>query len=252
MKCKRVNEWMALYVAGDLDPHTSQQVEAHLASCEACRALSSEYQASQEWAQTYEAPQFGEAFLAELRDNVLDEIARRPPRPSFTAMVFGSWLWKPALAAALLLLLGGLSLYFLGSNDDLPNHQERARDEQTTPNPQPPMPVPQDDGSKVADATPPLSPSERPKPSTSRRSAGEGRMAKRQKPDAPTLQPSVSPTPSPVVSQAIEPRSATPEVEGATRSDERTQIVIQTADPNIRIIWFAPKIKEASANNPIT
>ena len=38
---------------------------------------------------------------------------------------------------------------------------------------------------------------------------------------------------------------------GATGSAERLRIEIQTADPNIRIIWFAPKPTDMDAPKPM-
>ncbi len=37
MSCRRAQEWLEAYIRGDLSPELADQLERHLAECEACR-----------------------------------------------------------------------------------------------------------------------------------------------------------------------------------------------------------------------
>jgi anti-sigma factor RsiW len=96
MNCKRIEaKWIA-YFDGKANPSERREVEAHLASCSACRRRAEEYRAM--WDVLDEVPQIlpSPSFDAALRARV----AAEPPR--------GRWLWllpSPRLAFAVSMLL---------------------------------------------------------------------------------------------------------------------------------------------------
>lgn len=112
MNCTKVEKLLPLYVEGDLSNRDGGAVRAHLSSCDACRALTEEFQASQERIYNFAAPDFGTEFYEGLRGAVMAEITARPlKRPSLFERLLPLSLARPAMAVsfALLILLGALT-----------------------------------------------------------------------------------------------------------------------------------------------
>ena len=63
MDCRRTQEWMPLFVEGDLDSHRKDLVLDHLKCCVRCRHLASEFENSQGWLKSYVPPELDAAFL---------------------------------------------------------------------------------------------------------------------------------------------------------------------------------------------
>lgn len=122
MRCTRVEKFLPLYVAGDLAGRRAERhVARHLATCETCRALKDEYDASRDLVRDAATlpPDFDGAFYAELRRSVLAEIKREPrrlaPPPTLAALAS---LFNPrfAYATALALLFITVAALSLQSN----------------------------------------------------------------------------------------------------------------------------------------
>jgi len=266
---------MPLYAAGDLPAgRASRAVAAHVAACATCAATAEEFRASREWAMAADdVPEFGEEFYEGLRAGVLDRVNRdtRPAAPSRVASLFPALFAGRRLAYAASLALAAfalaLALYFTRGPETV-RDREQAASATTHDAPTPaPTRAPESLANlshaqhESADAalTPRVSATrehgerQQRKPSTNaatranRRhawpageTAGGGGSNKR----PPTLDRNAplrdaSPTRELTTSNdAAQPGTATIATRAETASVSR--IEIQTADPNIRIIWLAP------------
>jgi hypothetical protein len=245
MNCNRFEKLIPLYVEGDLDTDDLHRVAEHVRGCHSCARLANHYQASQAWLHTLTPPELDEAFFSELKQSVMQEIHSRKARPSF--FQWFAWQWKPAYAVAVLLLLlfGALAFYVQSNRQSVsPNPGDFAgQGGPTTPQPEP----------KNA---PPENPA--PKPEPEKPETLNENLANNTKPQASPRHrekaPKVNPTPvnlAPIVEAQISLRDHD-EINAEEMSEfgtfissaEMTRIEIQTGDPNIRIIWFAPKTVE--------
>ena len=112
MNCRRIEEMIPLYVEGDLEADRAEVVSDHLKSCAACRRIAGGFDESQEWLRSYTPPAFDSTFFDGLRNGVLAQIDEEKARPSFFQLIAAHWRWDAALAAALLLvILSGLAFY---------------------------------------------------------------------------------------------------------------------------------------------
>lgn len=75
-----VRDLLPLWVGGDLPQAHCAEVEAHLASCAACRAEAEALAGARAWLQADPDPPFGAADGEALRRAVLAQLASRPPR----------------------------------------------------------------------------------------------------------------------------------------------------------------------------
>jgi anti-sigma factor RsiW len=106
VNCTRIAQWLPLYASADLPAPQQAQVRAHLAQCESCSVAVAEFAAARAWLQCEAVPEFDEAFFAELRYAVRQELAAQPVRSTWLR-----WRWlKPGAVAAALLLLTIFSL----------------------------------------------------------------------------------------------------------------------------------------------
>ncbi|HEV7906440.1 MAG TPA: zf-HC2 domain-containing protein [Pyrinomonadaceae bacterium] len=121
MRCTRVEKFLPLYVAGDLAGRRAERhVARHLATCERCRGLAEEYDASRDFVRAAAGtlpPDFDDAFYAGIRRSVLAEIKREhtrlaPPSPTFAgfASLFNPRFAYAASVALLLIAIAALSL----------------------------------------------------------------------------------------------------------------------------------------------
>ena len=108
MNCTRIAQWLPLYASADLPAPQQAQVRAHLAQCERCAASAAEFVSTREWLQREAVPEFDETFYAELRYAVRQELSAQPVRSTWLR-----WRWlKPcAFAVALLLTIFSLRLF---------------------------------------------------------------------------------------------------------------------------------------------
>ena len=246
MNCRRVEKLIPLYVEGDLAPGTADRLTSHLDWCGRCNWLADEYRESQGWLRTSEPPEFDEAFLATLKAGVLSRIEETSARPSLLASLMQQWSRRQvlALSAALLIIFGALVFYI---------YQVRTR---ANPSVLEAVEPPPNDEMKR--------PNERRLATNPGRADGVGlRKPRHGKSHANTKSRRGNPTIAeqtlerPFMSQTHRLKdSATASAEPAVllpssgdASPEMLRIEIQTSDPNIRIIWFAPKEVESPKSN---
>ena len=238
MNCRRIQGLIPLYVEGDLKAGKAAHVRSHLEECPECERVSSEYRASQQWLRSYTPPDFGEDFFDGLRGGVLSEIeAGRSRRSRFS--LFGPRLaLSPApLALASLVVFAafvGLALYSYPGmkNDEAPPYLRGGAGAARVPGID--DRAPSDIDWRLSDATP-RSPRPAPKLGAAR---GPGHERQRR---AALATLGGRPAPEPFAPAAV----------GGEPSEKVLRIELQTGDPNIRIIWFAPPESNAEGSKLI-
>jgi Putative zinc-finger len=223
MNCTHIKRLIPLYVGGDLTTQEVAGVRKHIEMCEKCRGLVAEFEESQGWLRDFTAPQFDEAVFENLHASVREEIARVESRPSLFDLLTPVWNWRSVIAAssAVVLLTAGLWLY---------TGRPKSPDKQFTIS-SPPI-VDRQNDAEIAGGTG--------TPSQTRRQKSTKNKRLRRSLNLPVI--------------AINNHLAESELTIPTHSDlgtkqeankdpdrEMLRIEIQTADPNIRIIWIAPK-----------
>jgi hypothetical protein len=227
---------MPLFAGGDLEPEGLKEVSVHLSECEACSLLLAEYSESQNWLRSQTQPEFDDAFYTGLQQNVMREIARSQPRPSFFHQLIAGLRLNPrwAMAFVMLVLAGAFAFYFYSSRTD----------QQPDPKYIVKIPEPQEKRENPA-----------PKQDVKRNDLVKLDKGKNRRPHS-TPQRNLK-LELPPVKQELEKEfvaqdwfdkefwktpTNTSEIGEAKSLDEMTRMDIQTGDPNIRIIWFAPKV----------
>lgn len=211
MRCGRVRRLLPLYVGGDLDARAARAVFDHVRACADCAALDAAFDSSRRLLGELAPPDFDEEFYAGIRRAVHAEIeSKRARRHPALAALFGRRR-RFALAALAAVLASSVTLTALRREprllDDRQTIESTAAPETTELDPVP--------GGAIA--TGPIDGKPAPHPPRAAR---------------PTLR----------VKRAA-PRPSQPLVAIADECEPAMQkIEIQTADPSIRIIWFAPSI----------
>jgi hypothetical protein len=241
MQCTHAEKLIPLFTGDDLPEREADDLRRHLESCENCRRLAAEFEESRDWLCGFASPPVDEAMLDGVRDSVLRDIGRIENRVRWLQWVVPGWNLRFAFATSLALLLTGALLGLVINRRQSPQDPKSDRaaalkggsDQVKLPAGKTPGGQTNNDkqaASLKADRRKfKRGPIER-GPSESPQT--EGRMVEpdlvAQNPDAigPTTDPSVGP----------DPANTDPDA-----NRDVLRIEIQTADPNIRIIWFAPK-----------
>lgn len=95
--CKRATRMMPLYVGGELPGDLDREMGKHLAICEACGRLAQEFcESNSLLTEACATPEFDAQFYDEIRNTVLDKIARDglSSKPQFGR----SWIYAGAFA----------------------------------------------------------------------------------------------------------------------------------------------------------
>jgi hypothetical protein len=238
LDCKRVEEWMPLYVEGDLDDPQASQVRAHTQTCEACGRLMADYESSQAWLRAEATPVFDDAFVDTVRAGVMREITAMRTRRPFGERL-RDWIAPRRFAlvtATLMLIFIALALFMYLSRPRVNHQNELTAGQKTAP------PVPERNESETAvvpdnvNSQPKRQTSPRRGPSLAKRAQRNSRRIEATHDNALAQAQTVAPPVAPIDLGNT-----------AAASEERLRIEIQTADPNIRIIWFAPKPTETDA-----
>ena len=265
LSCKRIARMIALYAAGDLVGARRREVAAHLATCEGCRRLAEEFSLSRNLlAQAFTLPEFGADFYSGIRGSVLGEIAR-DRRVSKPALFRRRWLYATAFAA--LVIAFGLMLQHFGSikrqatrdlaiapggTDHRPLGQEKRTNSSTshaTELPQPPRNMPRLPGSSMTRANKVMALAYTRKQSGQSKPVEDldGSAAAQVEPGDRKQIGQATPLTSITSAVAIEPAPSSGEspLSPSPRSaSQLSRIEIQTANPNIRIIWLARREPE--------
>ena len=239
--CTQVERLLPLHAGGDLSGREAATVDAHLAMCAACRKELAELNESRAWvtglaAREAVAPIFNDAQLAAMRATVLSEISSQLDRPV--------WRWRTTLrparwafaALVLLLALGALVVSTRRAATPAEFVTLPPSLEETT--------VPEQGFVK-----PQLVASDRPVARARRSQDRLRHPARRPLVDWPssTSMLAVLPDSAPLVPTGGE----TNPVDTAP-AQEMLRIEMQTTDPNIRIIWFAPSADIGALSPPTT
>ena len=247
MNCQQVQDLMPLYAGGELEENRARSVTAHMQVCEMCSGSTREYRETRQLLQGFVPPAFTEDFYAEMRRNVWQEIEKKPVGPAFFGIVAD--LFRPRLAwaaaTAVLIVVSVIGIYVISRRAWAPQPVVSQPPASTTPNEQLlTSPNNKSSASSLASSgnnssrTGVHQPDERHKRKTISDRAGVAVM------------PTVA-TVSPVATSATVPgdsRQLNREVSDASGPPLRVEI--QTKNPNIRIIWFAPRdTKQVSPNS---
>jgi hypothetical protein len=252
LKCKQAAGLISLYVAGDLESAAERGLAAHLGTCKNCREIAEEFSVSGSLlTQACAPPEFDAEFYAGIRQSVLGEIAR-DRRHAKSPFVRRRWLYATSFAAVALVGMVML-LHFVSTRDEQPAGLAVAAADQTGHSTAGQAREGDSSSSHLAAGQSPRHvhnkgihgvPEDKllAVATTHRRTrhfnvvAGEGTR------DTATVQQRTRVAPTISESNAtsgIASVSAT-----RTFSSQLTQIEIQTANPNIRIIWLVPRESE--------
>ena len=230
LNCKRAARMISLYVAGDLVGAPEREVAAHLAACDGCRQLAEGFsESSSLLTEACAPPEFGAEFYAGIRCAVLGEIAsdQMLSKPSFFRP---RWLYATAFAA-IVIVCAVMLLHFVSSRRQSPDVPMVKVQPTSGPTEVPsPRKKHEPGGAPVAKASK--------DPALVNPRGGSRHFAGMRKPDAfVTSQTAL------VSSKQLEPAVKSSTSLGPVAleaSSQISRIEIQTADPNIRIIWLSP------------
>jgi hypothetical protein len=242
MNCTTVEKLLPLYVEGDATAREAESVRAHLSSCEACRRVEEEFAASQSRLHNFAVPEFGAEFYEQIRGAVLKEISGQPAaRPSIFETLRAGLQWRTAAAfsLALLIMAGALSFAFYRSlqrSDAALLAIDKGMGDLS------PLPAPATE--RAAGESGEVGASiHQTGFTTTPRNVLRQRLARGAQ---STVQPESSNAQSPdnaalAVAEAKRKNAAASEAASAAPVQAVARMEIQTSDPNIRIIWLAPK-----------
>jgi len=239
--CKRISRNISLYVAGDLVGESEREVAAHLVACEECRRLSGAFSKSRSLlTRAWALPEFGAEFYSGIRSAVLADIGSRRSKPS---LFRPRWLYATAFAAVVIVSAVMLQHFSSARRQAV---QSRALASQVTARPT-------SDRAKATDLS--SSPQSH-GPSGTRGVPARGKFEPAKRLDASDTTQAARINRA-QIAQAIEsPVSvgpvtleAAPGAAGSASSpSEVSRIEIQTANPNIRIIWLTPREASEESN----
>jgi len=230
-----------LYIEGDLASNPADRISAHLDWCGQCNWLADEYRESQGWLRTNQASEFDQAFLDDFKSSVMRRIEEPVARPSLLASIAQHWSRRQMLAmsGAMLIAIGMVLLYVYQTrlSTKIP-HVETAQIPETE---KVTIEVPKANVSDLQEHS--FVSNTHPRHSANQKTHKSEPITSFQEP--------------PLFSQvnrwvelgtanevAVTPREVKDD------SPEMLRIEIQTADPNIRIIWFTPKTADGPQTNP--
>lgn len=250
MNCRRVQKLIPLHVEGDLRSSIANKIASHLEWCGRCNWLADEYKESQGWLRTSQPPQFDEAFLDDLKQGVMKRVAQENARPSLFASIAQQWSRRQvlALSTAFLIAVGMLALYLYQARMKV--NTDVISDVKQPPNGEPYRTNPSPGAAPGTAEIPGDS-------STGRhlvrrfRPYFKARHPKRAIASRTLAREVVSPTTG-INKTASAQANQTRALSNADGSREMLRIEIQTGDPSIRIIWFAPKGSDLQQPKPAT
>ncbi len=244
MNCQQVEKLLPLYVSRDLKERRERLIDAHLQSCATCAAATVEYRETRQLLQEVASPEFSEDSFAEIRRNVWRQIETEPDAPTLGGLIAG-WL-RPRLvwaaAIALLITVSAVGIYFIAKRGTT---QPSVADK--------PTPVNRNPGNEPKDK-------ESPAPRLASKGAGDIHPEPGSRPPQQTHRKVVTDRLNSVAvnapgnaSNSTPPLTANTTESAAPFKEDTTKTLrleIQTKNPNIRIIWFAPRdSKQLSPNS---
>jgi Putative zinc-finger len=252
MRCTHAEKLIPLFAGDDLPAREADALRRHLRSCANCRRLAAEFEESRDWLRLLAAPQFDEATLEGMRDSVLRDIGRIENRALWLQWIVPGWNLRFAASMTMLLLIVFVATYahrggrprIAPGKDDVVKTNPGSDQKDSTDGAQR-----NSEGFKV---NPSAVPAQRlPLTRIPRINRNPGVK--------PVQLPDLAIANAPVVPPAINigsvfepPPGADMATDDAIFNREMTRIEFQTADPNIRIIWLAPKDSDSSSTKSNT
>lgn len=238
MKCEHSEHLIPLYAGGDLEPPEAESLRQHLETCVNCRQLHQKFAASQTWLSEFAAPDFEAPIYADLRASVIRKIEQQEKRGSWFQWLLPKWnprLMLVASAAALAIVTGLITVTYYRQQTPLTSGGETLANGGKLVTPEAGSRTFRPQLSEEKQIKPKMVRTERPR---------SGRTVKTPlPPEAFQNDPFAAPSEEPVTtSDLAEATPAEPE------EREMLRIELQTADPNIRIIWLTPKAAPTEPN----
>jgi hypothetical protein len=252
MRCTHAKKLIPLFAGDDLPAREADALRRHLESCANCRRLAAEFEESRDWLLRLTAPQFDDSVLNDMRDSVLRDIGRIENRERWLQWIVpGLNLRFMASMAALLLIVFVATYAYRGrrprmapGKDDVVKTNPAGDQKDSTDGVKR-----NDEGFKV---NPSPVPAQRLRLKRIPRINGNPGVKPIQLPDL-TIATALIIPPATILGPVFEPPpGADMATDDAIFNREMTRIEFQTADPNIRIIWFAPKSDMAPSTAPNT
>jgi hypothetical protein len=237
-----MEQLIPLYVEGDLEADAANAVRAHVNGCEPCRALVAQYEASQDWLHTYTPPDFNEALLDSVRLGVMRALQEQGTRPTFFERF--ALLLTPrrivAATAAAMIIIAAFVLYSVSNKSNIGlNRAERAFVQPREEKPAPPFVMPPHDVIAPDGGVKPVKHARRKKPASVYLATGNAHRSPRRIERVPQND------------NALAHDNRPPVPDESVKPPEMLRIELQTADPNIRIIWLAPKETDSQELKPM-
>lgn len=265
MNCKQTAQLIPLFVEADLGAAEMQQVTTHIETCNSCRNLATEFQSSQSSLHALSLPAFDEAMMTRIRNAVQHEIAPPISHPSIADLLSLRWNWKFAfVAAAVVLLISGIVLLRRGAeHKNIPIAAKPNGSEVPAPrpasaqknllaqnvfHPRTARKNKAQSGVSVIERNPVISPRPARAIDIENQIASASIAQSRANNDLTAL-PRID-SQSFILPLAPQAESATLNFEKSVPEPEMLRMEIQTADPNIKIIWLVPK--EPTRTNTIS
>lgn len=235
MSCKQIQELLPLYVGRDLEEKRERLVATHLEVCAACAAEANEYRESRQLLQEFAPPAVSEAVYANMRREVLRDIASSGP--TFAETIAN--LFRPRLAWAMatvaLIAFALFGVYLLRSGQPEPNQTVKGLvpTNQTVP--------------YERRAAQPATPPSGSEPDHTARNQPRARRIYRN-----VIKERMGVVAMNVVKSSTLDRSVSPTAENPLSPPDEGKIMrveMQTQDPNIRIIWFSQQNSKPITNS---
>jgi cytoskeletal protein RodZ len=241
MRCTHAEKLIPLFASDDLPAREADALRRHLESCANCRRLAAEFEESRDWLRGFTAPQIDEAMLDSVRDSVLRDIGRIENRARRLQWIVPGWNLRFVFATSLALLLTGALLGLVISRRQSPHDPKPDRAEERKGGSDrvklPPGKTLDGQSNNDKQAASPKTDRRKFRREPTKRGPGESPQSEEPMVGLDLVTQNtdtVGPTTDP--SAAPDPADTDPDADLDT-----LRIEIQTADPNIRIIWFAPK-----------
>jgi len=248
MQCTHAEKLIPLFAGDDLPAREAGALRRHLESCANCRRLASEFEESHDWLRGFAAQQFDDVVLNDMRDSVLRDIGRIENRARRFQWIVPGWNLKFAASMAVLLLIVFAATYAY-----------RGRRPQMIPGKENFVEINPGGGRKYSPGGAQGNDELNPSPVPTQRLAPKRAHGINENRDVkPVRLPDLAVVNTPIVPTIINigpvfeppPLGADLAMDDAIFNREMTRIEFQTADPNIRIIWLAPKESDSSSIKP--
>jgi putative zinc finger protein len=129
MKCKAIEKLIPLYVEGDLESSETTAVTTHLKVCGSCSELARQFVDSQNWLRSPTVAEAGSRFFEDLRAEVLAEVERRERIDPPSHLLPSRWRGPSAWATAFMILIAiGLVFYLTFQRTTGVSNEDQAQD----------------------------------------------------------------------------------------------------------------------------